>query len=194
MKLYETLPDGVTVNGRRYRLDFDFRNILRMNDELARDDVIPEARDYRAAKCIMRRPPKDPGPLLAAVRELLFGAPHGEAHEKIMDMAQDADLIRAAFRQNYGIDLWRDRLHWLEFSALLAGLPDGSRYSDVVGIRARKVPSPTKYNAEERKWLMEAKARYALKIDDKQAQANYDRGVLDVFHALLGMAERGKKA
>ena len=75
MKLYEKLPDSVTVNGRRYRLDLDFRNILRMNEELARDDVIPQAREYRAAKCIMRRPPRDPGPLMAAVREMLFGAP-----------------------------------------------------------------------------------------------------------------------
>ena len=30
MKLYETPPDGVTVDGRFYALDFDFRNVLRL--------------------------------------------------------------------------------------------------------------------------------------------------------------------
>ena len=190
MKLQDRLPDSVTVDGRRYRLRLDFRNVLRMNAVMADSGLIPKAREILALRCVMRRAPKNTGPVLAAVRELLFGEPEAAAHhEKIMDVDQDADLIRAAFRQNYGIDLWRDKLHWLEFSALLAGLPEGSRYSDIVGIRARPMPKPTKYNADERKWLGEAKARYAIKKTEEQIRASYDQGVLDVFHALMGMAK-----
>jgi hypothetical protein len=193
MKLYERLPDSVTVDGRRYRLDLDFRNVLRMLDELARDDLIPEAREYRALKCVLKHPPRRVGPVLAAVRELLFPPIEGNRHHdrRVTDYEQDADLIRAAFRQNYNIDLYRDRLHWMEFTCLIGALPEGSRYSDIVGIRARPMPKATKYNADERKWLSEAKARYALKIGEKEARDNYDRGVLDVFHALMGMAEKG---
>ena len=30
MKLQDRLPDSVTVLGKRYKLDLDFRNVLRM--------------------------------------------------------------------------------------------------------------------------------------------------------------------
>ena len=194
MKLYEPLPDSVTVNGRRYRLDLDFRNVMRMQEVLARDDLIPQAREFLALRCVLKRPPKNVKPVLDAVRELLFPPAKERGAERITDFTQDADLIRAAFRQTYGIDLFRDKLHWTEFTCLLSGLPDGSRYADVLGIRARPMPNPTKYNAEERKWLGEAKARYALKLDDHQAQDSYDRGVLDLFHALMGMAHKNDDA
>ena len=46
MKLQDTLPQGVTVDGRFYRLDFDFRNVLRMMEVMGRNDLMPEAREY----------------------------------------------------------------------------------------------------------------------------------------------------
>jgi hypothetical protein len=141
MKLYERLPDRVIVGRRRYKLRLDFRNVLRMIDTLTRDDLLPEAREYLALRCITR-PRGNTHALMAAVLELLFPA-RGESTEKIMDYAQDADLIRAAFLQCYGINLYRDKLHWFEFSALLASMPEGSRYSEILSIRARPMPAPT---------------------------------------------------
>lgn len=191
MKLQDRLPEHITIGRKRYRVDLDFRNVLRMMEELARNDLLPAARDWRALHCVMRRPPRDTQAALAAIRAICFPAadtpPDGK---KVTSFEQDADLIRAAFRQTYRIDLWRDRLHWIEFSALLAGLPEGSRYSEIIGIRARPMPKATKYNAEERKWLSEAKARYAIRMTEDEVRASYDRGVLDVFHALLGMAKK----
>ena len=34
MKLFERLPDGVTVDGKHYKLNFDFRNVLKMLEVL----------------------------------------------------------------------------------------------------------------------------------------------------------------
>jgi hypothetical protein len=192
MKLYERLPDRVTVDGRQYRLDLDFRNVLRMMEVMSRDDLLPSARDWRALRCIMRRPPRKPGKLLDAVRLLLFPAHNGgEDGKRITSFEQDADLIRAAFRQAYGIDLYRDKLHWMEFSALLAALPEGSRYSDVLGIRARPMPAPTKYNAQEREWLAKAKAAVALELDEKERAKAYEQGVKALFAGLVAWAEKG---
>lgn len=162
-----------------------------MMETLGRDDLIPEARDWLALRCIMRRPPKHPGPLLLAARALLFPARKGgDDGRRLTSFEQDADLIRAAFRQAYGIDLYRDRLHWLEFSALLAALPEGSRYSDVLGIRARPMPAATKYNQQEREWLAKAKAAVALELDDKQRAQAYEQGVKALFAGLVAWAER----
>ena len=189
MKLYERLPDRVTVGRRRYKLRLDFRNVLRMIDTLGRDDLLPEAREYLALRCITR-PRGNTHALMTAVLELLFPA-RGESTEKIMDYAQDADLIRAAFLQCYGINLYRDKLHWLEFSALLASMPEGSRYSEILSIRARPMPAPTKYNADERAWLAKAKAQYAVKLTDKERGNQYQKGLRQMAASLLNLAKQG---
>lgn len=194
MKLYERLPDSVTVDGKKYRLDLDFRNVLRMMEILARDDLIPAAREYLALKCVMKYPPKRPGPILEELRKMLFPAhknrPDGK---KLTDFVQDADMIRAAFRQVYGIDLYRDDVHWIEFQALLSALPDGSRYSETVGIRAREMPPATKYNQAEREWLAKAKAACALEMSDDERERAYAEGVKSVFAGLLAWAEGSGK-
>lgn len=191
MKLQDRLPDGVTVDGRFYRLDFDFRNVLHMMDELTREDVMPEAREYNALRCLTRRP-RNVSKVLAAVRELLFERPPKRDGPRITDFVQDAGMIRAAFRQAYGIDLYRDHLHWLEFRELLNAIPEGSRYSEVVGIRARPMPPATKWNAEERSWLLKAKADVALHLTDEEQAQKYSEDVGKVFSALFGMIQRGQ--
>ena len=190
--LHEKLPDSVTVNGRRYRLDLDFRNVLRMMDVMDRKDLLPGARAYVALKCVMKRPPKDAAPVLAAVNALLFPArKKSEKREKLTDLKQDADLIRAAFLQSYGVNLWRDRLHWFEFSGLLACIPGGSRYADIIGIRARPMPEATKYNAKEREWLMKAKAEYAVEMTAEEQERSYQEGLHNMAMSLLAIAQKG---
>lgn len=190
MRLQDRLPDGVTVDGKFYKLDFDFRNVLNMMHELAREDVMPEAMVYRALKCLTKHP-KNVDKVLAAVNDLLFDNEPKRDAQKLTDFEQDAGLIRAAFRQSFNIDLYRDRLHWLEFVELLNAIPEGSRYSEVIGIRAKPIPAATKWNAEERQWLMKAKADVALHLSDDEQSKQYDKDVEKIFTGLLGII-RGK--
>lgn len=186
MKLFERLPDSVTVNGRRVRLDLDFRNVLRMMETLGRDDLMPEARDWLAVKCVCKHPVKG---TLAEVRKLLFPDPPKPGGKRCTSFEQDAGLIRVAFRQEYGINLWTDKLHWFEFSELLQNLPEGNRYSEIIGIRVREMPEPTKYNSKERQWLARAKANVALKLTEKEQETQYQQDVANVFAALLPHAK-----
>ena len=191
MKLHERLPDAVTVDGKRYRVDLDFRSVLRMIDVLGREDMLPGAREYVALKCVMKRPPRNTGAAIAALREMLFPGGKKQSGEKMTDFVQDADLIRAAFLQAYGINLYRDRLHWLEFTGLLACLPTGSRYADILSIRARPMPKPTKYNGEERKWLAEAKAKFAVRLTDKEMADSLQMSLHSTTLSLLALAQKG---
>lgn len=191
MKLHERLPDSVTAGGKTYRVDLDFRNVLRMIDVLGREEMLPSARDYVALKCVMKRPPRNAGPVLAALRDVLFSADSEPAEQKLTDFEQDADLIRAAFLQAFGINLWRDRVHWLEFTGLLGALPEGSRYADILGIRARPMPKPTKYNAEERAWLAKAKLTHAVRMTEREAQNKYSTDLQRIATAMIGLAKKG---
>lgn len=191
MKLQDRLPDGVLVGGKFYKMDFDFRNVLRMIDILDDDELIPEAKAYNAMRCLCKRP-RNAIKVLESVKALLFTAPRKKGGPKLTDWVQDAPLIRAAFRQAYGIDLYRDRLHWIEFTELLNAIPEGNRYYEVVGIRARPMPAPTKWNHQEREWLMKAKADVALEMTEKERTARYQEDVSNIAAVLMAWAG-GKK-
>lgn len=188
MKLFESLPDSVTVNGKRVRVDLDFRNVLKMMEILSRDDLMPEAREFLALKCICKRPRKG---MMHPVRNLLFPGASVD-HKKITDFAQDADLIRAAFMQEYRINLFRDKLHWFEFSCLLGCLPEGSKYMEILSIRTRPIPAPNAYNQNEIAWLTEAKARYGLELTEKEQKKQYSEDVRRIGAFLLSLAGEGE--
>lgn len=190
MKLQDRLPDGVEVRGKWVKLDFGFRNVLHMLDVLGNGDLIPAARDYLALKCLTRHPRHIPE-TMAAVRAILFIQGGDGEQKKLTDFEQDAPMIRTAFRQVYNIDLFRAELHWLEFIELLGNLPEGNRYMDVLGIRARPLPAPTKYNQKEREWLMRAKAAHALHMSDEEQERYYEKAVQNVFSGLLKLAKEG---
>ena len=189
MRLQDRLPEGVEVDGRFYKMDFEFRNVLNMIEVLDRDDLMPEAKAYKALSFLQKRP-KNAVKVLEAVKGLLFKAPRKKGGQKVTDFVQDAGLIRAAFRQAYGIDLYRDRLHWIEFTELLNAIPEGSRYSEVVGIRSRPMPAPTKWNQHEREWLIRAKADVALVMTEKERAERYERDVANIAAVLIGMAKK----
>lgn len=193
MRLQDELPRGVQVGKKFYRLNFDFRNVLRMMQELQRDDLMPEAREYRAMKCLTKHP-RNVHRVLEAVRQTLFEEKPTGDRKKVTDFEQDAGLIRAAFLQAYGIDLYSARLHWMAFSELLNNIPEGNRYAEVVGIRVRPIPKATKWNAEERQWLMKAKADVALRLSATEQEKKYEADVGNVFRGLMTFIARAEAA
>ena len=192
LKLYERLPDSITVDGKRYKCDFDFRNVLRFLDIMQREDIYPDARDFLCCKCLCN-PPKNASNLYNALCAMLFPKAANSSGNRLTSYEQDAALIRVAFRQEYGIDLFRDKLHWFEFSELLGYLPEGNRYEETVGIRARPMPAATKYNAKEREWLMKAKQSVALHLTEREHEKKYDKDVGNVFTGLMSMIQKEVK-
>lgn len=86
-----------------------------------------------------------------------------EDRQQNISVEQDAEYLFASFLQAYNINLYerQGRMHWLEFKALLNGLPSNTIMQRIVQIRAWK-PSKGdtgKYKEEMRK-LQKA---YALK-------------------------------
>lgn len=186
IRLYERLPEGVTVDGKFYKCDFDFRNVLKMLDIMQREDLVFSARDYLCAKCVCK-PPKNASRLYNELCAVLFEKAPETPVERLTSFEQDAGLIRSAFRQVYGIDLFRERLTWFEFIELLQGLPEGNRYEEIIGIRARPLPTPTKYNQKEREWLIKAKQSCRIHLSEKEQEKKYDSDVSKVFAGLMSM-------
>ncbi len=104
--------------------------------------------------------------------------------EKIVDYEQDAEYIYAGFLQSYGINLIKQQgiLSFKEFIALFKGLPDNTKIKEIMSIRARPLPPPTKYNADERKHLIELKQYYAL--NKPLYEKNFSNGLASLFDTL----------
>ncbi|MCK1248869.1 bacteriophage Gp15 family protein [Streptococcus uberis] len=62
------------------------------------------------------------------------------SEKPIYDIAFDGDFIYASFLQAYSIDLIeaQGKLHWKKFNALLSGLPEGTKFVEVIKIRKYK--------------------------------------------------------
>ena len=119
------------------------------------------------------------------------GTDKKRTEKKSMDFHQDAGYIIAAFHQCYGLDLTgKDRnLHWWIFYALLGALPDDTRLMQIVSIRTRPIPKPTKYNAEERAALIRLKQEYALKLTEEERKAQFQAGLQKIAITLQNMAK-----
>ena len=189
-RLFDRLPEGVTVGGRFFKCDFDFRNVLKMLDVMQMQELTTAARDYHCVKCVLRGhlPARKVADVYSSVCNVLFERTP-ESGEKFMSFEQDAPLIRAAFRQVYQIDLFRDSLSWFEFTELLQALPEGNRFTEIVGIRARPIPAPTKWNGKEREALIKAKQSVALRMTEREQKEKYERDVSRVFDVLFAWAQ-----
>lgn len=163
------VTDVIIVRGRKFRLTLQAGRVLRALKSVSDQELIPEVRIGEACKDLVRgRVPQRMRPdVVKAAFDCAnydkFARPH--TGPKVLDFEQDEGYIHAAFAQAYGIDLdvELDRMHWRKFVALVHGLPDNTRIAQIMEIRARPMPKPTRYNAEERRQLAKLKMEYALR-------------------------------
>lgn len=200
MKLTFPLNSTISFKGRKYRLNLAFDNVLRML-ELQSDWLFNLAQrivlsvELLAGRKAARLPIKEQMALFKQINDefISTGKPTKKGEPRVLDFTQDAPLIYASFMQAYGVDLYKERgrMDWRYFIALFQGLPDNTRIREVIVIRKREVPAPTKHNAEEIKALLKAKAFYALDISEEEAEKTFQAGVDKFAESLLRRAKAG---
>lgn len=101
-------------------------------------------------------------------------ASNGKQEQAPYDIRYDGDYIYASFLQAYGIDLfdYQGKLHWKKFNALLSGLPEGTKFMEVIKIRKWK---PQKGDSAEYKEEMRRLQKdYALPNDVIEQDEEYE--------------------
>ncbi|CAI3342981.1 Gp15 family bacteriophage protein [Enterococcus cecorum] len=88
-----------------------------------------------------------------------------EAKERTFSLKYDADYIYSSFFQAYKIDLIevQGQLHWQKFKALLNGLPDNTKFIEVIKIRTWKEQKGDSQKYKEQ--MKRLKKEYALPED-----------------------------
>lgn len=90
------------------------------------------------------------------------------------DIRFDGDYIYASFLQAYGIDLFdvQGKLHWKKFNALLSGLPEGTKFMEVIKIRKWK--SQKGDSAEYKEEMRRLQKDYALPYEVIEEDEEYE--------------------
>ena len=170
---FDNLPEFVVIRGEIYHVNYGYRAAMRIEIEMFRDDISDEQKLLNALNIFyFENIPKD---VRKAVDYMLWfhrcgeevksGGSSGNAKRGYC-FQQDAPLIYAAFRQQYGIDLRRTmnaELHWWEFSALFESLNEDTKMSKVIYWRTCRLGDLSK---SERKHVQKMRAMYALKVSD----------------------------
>lgn len=181
MDLAYPLTDTVEIDGKTYKLNLSFDNVLRLidmlNDKQLDDITQIETGLYMLLGVELDYPIEKKEEIFYQIfyetigKEVeenipvdLDGNPMPQQKEdKIYSIKQDAPYIYASFYQDYGIDLFevQGKLHWEKFKALLAGLRPDTKFKEIVNIRTMELPTG-KGTEKQRKRIKELKEYYRL--------------------------------
>lgn len=100
-----------------------------------------------------------------------------ESHKRLYNLKYDGDYVFASFMQAYRIDLIEEigKLHWKKFNALLVGLPEGTKFVEVLKIRSYE---PQKGDSQEYiEKMRELQREFRLPdedVDDETEEDSWD--------------------
>ena len=170
--LTDSLPDTLTISGRAYPIDTDFRVwiqyelLLTSGSELNDDEIFEEILHLVFPQ---QRPPERCEAETA--EQIMWFYRCGKDEKKRSDNNDDEDIfsydyddgyIVAAFKQQYGIHLNHSKLHWWEFHAYMLALSENTEFVRIMGIRAMKI-NP-KLPAETKNYYQRMKQIYKLPV------------------------------
>lgn len=161
----------VTVNNKVYHYRDDFKTILNVLRVFKYKNVPESLKVQKAfALLVKERKCQEKAKVLNTIVAHLIPAKGVEESGKIIDFDIDEGLIYAAFLQAYRIDLRNAKMPWNVFLSLLEAVPENTKLSEVMSIRAQSIPKVTKYNREEVERLVRLKKLYDLRSEDEKLQ------------------------
>lgn len=139
-KLFDGPPESILVKNKEYFVNTDFRVWIEISNILS--DTKLSDRDK--ILCLLMKGYKDkiPPDIDDAVDGLLIFMSIGKVTEKteksnpVMSFSEDEGVIYASFLQQYGIDLFKEELHWWKFIKLLGALDEKTSFMRIVGYRS----------------------------------------------------------
>ena len=168
--LLDELPQEIEVCGKKYPINTDFRVWIRF-EEILTSAKPEEAITYIILSCIKKegaaKLPPSLKETLKAICDFYFCREDVKSKDtscartkRLYSFSHDADLIYAAFIQQYGIDLTKCNMHWWKFRALFSALSGDLKICSVMKIRSASLSEMPSGNARNK--LAKLKRIFAL--------------------------------
>lgn len=203
LDLSRKLTDKLVIDDKEYALDLSFDTVLKMF-EMMRDEDVPEfVKPHFGIRILTGETLEDftveemsevfnevfeEHISLSTVEDNhveydLAGNPmkttasNGKQEQAPYDIRYDGDYIYASFLQAYGIDLFdvQGELHWKKFNALLSGLPEGTKFMEVIKIRKWKPQKgdSAEYKEEMRRLQKDYALPYEIIKEDEEYEEEF---------------------
>ena len=173
-------PEDAEVNGKRYKINTDFRIALRCNEISENNDIMDEERGLAIVYLLFGDEGinniEDSNELLEIALKFLSCGQKKEKDNKKeevdMDFEQDWNYIQTSFFSDYNIDLTKSQIHWWKFCNMLGGLTDKCIFNRVRFVRNFDI-SQIKDSKEREKWIKQ-KELVALKREKTSEEKRLD--------------------
>ena len=181
MTMFKKLPYFVILQGKKYRINVDFRNMISF-ENIVQDRSVNNSKKieyllrhfYPAffyAENYLKMLQK-PNLYKEACKKLIWFYKCGRddyhkigngkgSNKQIYSYEYDDEYIYGAFYEQYGIDLTYDIVHWWKFKALLKSLKDDTEFVKIKGYRA--------YTGEDKN-MIELKKYWELPLPVEEQQ------------------------
>ena len=148
--LLDSLPYDIEIDGVRYAIDASYRCMIRFELMMQDNAESDEAKIFRSlCEFYVDRVPEN---VLSAIDKMVWFYQCGKENDdnvqrKARDQRQvysfeyDADMIYAAFFDQYGIDLQKENLHWWKFKAMFRALREQNEFVKIMGYRCMNIPN-----------------------------------------------------
>lgn len=173
-KLYDDSPDTLTIGGREYVINSDWRTWVKFEIKLLKNTDI-EFSDIISLIFVDGYPPLE---LQEETTEQILwfyrcGLPpdsrhSGGSNEQIFDYDYDAGYIYSAFVQQYKINLKESKSHWWEFRWMFLALSPETEFVKIMSYRTIKITS--KMPAEQKKHYAQMKKLHKLPLPQSQVE------------------------
>ncbi|MCC8135061.1 MAG: bacteriophage Gp15 family protein [Ruminococcus sp.] len=180
--IYE-LPEALSVGGREYPIDADFRNVLRIFEAFGDDALTPQEKAYICVARLYRDriPTKD---LSEAIERAYWFCGGGDTPKtepegiKLLDWEHDGAMLFPAVSRAAGVTDIRSAkfLHWWTFLGLFGEVGEGL-FSTVMHIR-RKVLTGKKLDKTEREFFRKNKELIILRTKEEPAEIEATEALL----------------
>lgn len=173
--MFRKPPTSLRVNGKRYKINPDFRIFAKMEADAHKDriDCVKVLKRFYRGNI--------PADVDAAVEKMIWFYQCGKNQDQKTtakteqrigyDFEQDETELYQSFMRDYGIDLNAAKLHWWQFCKLCAGLSDDTPFKRLIYIRT---VDTSKLPKEQRAAIMKAREQCRLEFDTQQPQTVED--------------------
>ena len=188
--LTDELPRSIFIQEGTIEIDIktDTLTALQCLSMLDNDDIPDAVRISCVIETILAEGEEIPPDLyldaFSAILDYLKGFPvegGTKSREPVFSYSQDHAYVVAGFRQAYGMSLEDiQKTHWWEFQALLTGLPEDTRLSQIMRIRSMEIDP--KASPAEKLRIQKAKSLLRIKRKRRKGETGYDvisRGLIE---------------
>lgn len=207
LSLTNDLIDSVVYQGKSYKLDFSFDNVIRFYELLDDDEFDDMEKVEMAIEMLFKNPneiPNDQDFILKTIEtfsNIINESPYGiidnDANStgnvtRYFSYTKDAGAIYASFMQQYHIDLEKERgkLHWDKFKALFDGLNEDTYIQRIIAIRQKNtngIEDPKELNS-----IIEAQNYFRLE-DPKYSVEQQNQAINAMFKDMIAQNNKNVK-